>query len=215
MTDNNHFQNGSQRRKSKIDPYAVGGIAALVVIIALVSWRFSSRSGWPWWSIPVGVVVGLLVIVVGLTLYDRKIPDLMKIVGEKRPGVPAVPGFTTAEFVDWPNQLPEGLVLSKEFGTFVVVANTPTAYEVWTISKVDEPTWIIPKAAQTMVIEKPGTATLMNREVKSIVITDGIVGSRVPTLDFVPSYTVNQMDDQAGSPELIERALRDLEIASQ
>lgn len=211
MTDSNLSSNKPSKARFTNVLAIVGGVVILLVIIAVKSGRFAARTGWPWWIIPLGVVVGLAIIVGILLLSDRKVTNVHKLVAEKRPGMPTVPGFTTAEMADWPQKLPHGIPVSKDFGAFVVVVNTPAAYEVWTTMFSAGPSWTISKTPQTVVVTQPGT--LMGSQSQSIIISDGVWGGGAPDLNFIPSYSGNQTDAQLGSPESISRALADLGAA--
>ncbi|HMS38381.1 MAG TPA: hypothetical protein PKA93_14525, partial [Arachnia sp.] len=64
------------------------------------------------------------------------------------------------------------------------------------------------RSPETVVQRRPGT--LMGRQTESLVLGDGVSGGGGPDLNFVPSYSGNQLDEQNGSPEWIDRALTDL-----
>ena len=202
-----HPARGRGRRVVKL----IALTAALGVVAFLLVWRvasFSERSGLPWWIIPAGVVAGLVILAVVLVLLSRKTPDLRETVGSHRPHAPAVPGFTTAEMAGWAQRLPHGLVPPKDAGAMVVVVSTESTWEVWTYLVGDGPTWTIRRSPETVVQRRPGT--LMGRRTESLVLGDGVSGGGGPDLNFVPSYSGNQLDEQNGSPEWIDRALTDL-----
>lgn len=206
-TPADHQVKGSGRRNAKAIALIAVLLLAAILLVQRVS-TFSERTGWPWWIIPAGVVAGLMTVALVLKLIDRRTPDLREVASSHRPDAPAVPGFTTAEMARWPQELPHSLALPKDAGAMVVVVSTASTYEVWTYLIKDAPTWTIRKSPQTVVLSQPGT--LMGRQTGSILLSDGTHEGGDPDLNFVPSYSQNQLDDQNGSPQWITRALDEL-----